>query len=69
VYKTVLEECKSVLSTMEKWRKEQLLKITEGYKPKVISYDNDTELFFRLSPTKTRRKEILPMVRRISMSE
>jgi hypothetical protein len=54
VYKTVSGECKSVdSSTVEEWRKEQLLKIFEGYEPKNIYNADETGLFFRLPPNKT----------------
>jgi hypothetical protein len=45
-------------STVEEWRKEQSLKITEGQKPKNIYNGNKTGLFFRLAPTTTRRTKI-----------
>jgi hypothetical protein len=38
---------------VEEWRKEQLLKIFEGYKPKNIYNAEETGLFFRLPPNKT----------------
>jgi hypothetical protein len=54
VYKTVSGECKSVdSSAVEEWRKEQLLKIFEGYEPKNIYNADETRLFFRLPPNKT----------------
>jgi hypothetical protein len=54
VYKTVSGECKSVdSSTVEEWRKEQLLKISESYKPMNIYNADETGLFFRLPPNKT----------------
>jgi hypothetical protein len=40
-------------STMEDWRREQLLKITEVYKPKNIYNTEGTGLFFSLPPNKT----------------
>jgi hypothetical protein len=52
--KTVLAECKSIdSSTIGQWRKEQLLRITEGYKCKNIYNADDTGLFSRLPPNKT----------------
>jgi hypothetical protein len=54
VYKTVSGECKSAdSSTVEEWRKEQLLRIFEGYEPKNIYIVDETGLFFRLPPNKT----------------
>jgi hypothetical protein len=54
VYKTALGDCKSVdSSTVEEWRKEQLLKIFEGYEPKNIYNADETVPFFRLPPNKT----------------
>jgi hypothetical protein len=54
VYKTVSGECKNVdSSTVEEWRKEQLFKIFEGYKPTNIYNADETGLFFRLLPRKT----------------
>jgi hypothetical protein len=54
VYKTVLGECKNVdSSTVEEWRKEQLLRIFEGYKSKNIYNAEEIGLFFRLPPNKT----------------
>jgi hypothetical protein len=54
VYKTVSEECKSVdSSTVEEWRKEQLLKIFYCYEPMNIYNADETGLFFRLPPNKT----------------
>jgi hypothetical protein len=54
VYKTVSGKCKSVdPSTVEEWRKEQLLKIFESYEPKNIYNADETGLFFRLPPNKT----------------
>jgi hypothetical protein len=49
-----MRECKSVdSSTVEEWRKEQLLKIIEGYKPKNIYNADETELLFRLPTNET----------------
>jgi hypothetical protein len=52
------ESAKVYSSTVEEWRNEQSLKITEGYKPKNIYTGNETGLFFRLPPTTTRRKKM-----------
>jgi hypothetical protein len=61
VYKTVSEECKSVdSSTVEERRKEQILKIFEGYKPKNIYNADETGLFFRLPPNKTLSLKVDP---------
>jgi hypothetical protein len=38
---------------VELWRKEQLLKIIEGYEPKNIYNADETGLFFRLPVNKT----------------
>jgi hypothetical protein len=38
---------------VEEWRKEQLLKIFEGYEHKNVYNEDETGLFFRLPPNKT----------------
>jgi hypothetical protein len=49
MYKTVLNECRSVdSSTVEVWRKEQLLKTLEDYGPKNIYNAHESRLFFTL---------------------
>jgi hypothetical protein len=48
VYKTV----SGTLQQWGNWKKEQLLKIIEGYKPKNIYNADETGLSFRLLPNK-----------------
>jgi len=51
VYKTVLGECDNVeCRTVEEWRKEELLKINEGYECKDIYNADETGMFFRPPP-------------------
>jgi hypothetical protein len=51
--KLYCESAEVYSSTMEDWRREQLLKITEFYKPKNIYNADWTGLFFRIPPNKT----------------
>jgi hypothetical protein len=53
VYKTVGRVQKHRLFNSGEWRKEQLLKIIEGYDNKNIYSADETGLFFRLTPNKT----------------
>jgi hypothetical protein len=67
VYKIVPGECKSIdFSAVGEWRKEQLLKITEGYKPKNIYNADETGLSFRLPPVGTSHNanRLLPPVQK-----
>jgi hypothetical protein len=54
VYETILEGSTGVdSSTVEIWRKEQLLKNAEVYGPKNIYSTDETRLFFTLPRNKT----------------
>jgi hypothetical protein len=51
---------KTVLRRVEEWRKEQLLKIMEGYKAKNICSAAESRLIFRLPPNKTLSLKVDP---------